>query len=62
MSPDLEIITMAASILENSVFRRFVCGVTVFSGNTTEPIISCNIKSVVLLQNDIDIRGCVVNV
>ncbi len=54
MSPDLGIIMMAASILEKSGLRLIClwCGVTVFSGNTTEPVVTCNIKSVVLLQND----------
>ncbi len=51
MSPDLEIIMMAATILENLDLGWFVCGVNVFSANK-KPIVTCVIKSVVLLQND----------
>ncbi len=50
MSSDLEIIIKAA------------IKPTVFSGNTTEPVVTCNMKSLVLLQNDIDISGCVTSV
>ncbi len=56
MSPDLEIIMMVASILEKS--KLIVSGVNAFSGNT-EPLVTCIIRSVVLLQYDIDISGCV---
>ncbi len=53
MSPDLEIM-IAASILEKSGFRLIFLWC-----NTTEPIVTCIIKYVVLFQNDIDIGDSV---
>ncbi len=62
MSPDLEIIMIAASILEKSGFRLICLWCYCLSANTTEPVVTCNRKSVELLQNDIDISGCVTSV
>ncbi len=69
MSSDLEIIMMAASILEKSGFR-LILSVVLMSFLVTQSlynnlhykVFGVIITSVVLLQNDIDLSGCVTNV